>query len=404
MIHLLSFSTLSLIVGAVSLLAGLLYSVLLLRFIKGWTKGVADKEAFASDCPVLSNPSVSIVVVCRNEAHQLPALIDALKAQTFAAFELIWVDDHSTDATKQLMQSTISEMVDVKVLESQGNGKKQGLLTGVLVAGGEMILVTDADCQPSPAWVETMYEAYCRSSADVLIGPVRIDSQTQTSVSHLIGSVRIDSKTQMSVFQKHANNWFVELQQLEFATLVASGMAGAALERAFMANGANMAFKKSVWLQLYTQLQLQQMSGDDVFLIHAVKQQQGLIRAVFDRDAMVTTQAAATVVAFFRQRRRWMSKAPAYRDKDILFTQWVVAGINLWMLILAVALPFNSVLIGFLLPLGFAKFVLDMVFIRRFSAFFGLKPGAFTVVLLFIAYPFYVLFTALTLVKSPKYW
>jgi len=227
----------------------------------------------------------------------------------------------------------------------------------------------------------------------------------QTSASHLIGSaVRIDSQTQTSVFQKHAHNWFVELQQLEFATLVASGMAGAAWGRPFMANGANMGFKKSIGLQLHNQLQLQQMSGDDVFLIHAVKQQKGLIHVVFNREAMVTTQAAASIAAFFRQRRRWLSKSPAYRDKDILFTQWVVAGINLWMLILAVALPFNTAFIGFLLPLGFVKLGLDCVFIRRFSTFFGIKPHALTVVFLFIAYPFYVIFTGLTLVKSPKHW
>lgn len=439
-----SFSALLLSVGVVSMLVAILYVVLLLRFIRGWVVGSKAQKAVITDSKSLSSinpqsafatstyfsagleitfPTVSVVVVCHNEAHQLPSLIDALKAQTIKDFELIWVDDHSNDTTQLLMQSTINYMQDVKVLVSSGTGKKQGLRTGIEAAKGDLILVTDADCQPAPGWLEAMMGAYKSSSADVLIGPVTMVGACRSSSADVLKGpvamvdvhrtssadvvkvpVKMSESPNITSLPTDRKSCWKELQQLEFATLVASGMAGAAAGKPFIANGANMGFKKSVWLMLHNQLLFQRLSGDDVFLIHAVKQQKGLIHAVFDPEAMVKTRSVTSISAFFRQRRRWLSKAPAYRDKDILFTQWVVAGINLWMLMVAIALPFNTVLMGLLLPLGFVKLVLDAVFISRFSAFFGINPRALNVVILFIIYPFYVFSLGLTLLKSPKHW
>jgi len=398
-------------VVAVSLIIVLLYSVLLLRFIKGWwcglskpfasegkgdyfdCKNTADsfieevaESSTSSDFTLHSEANlkcpehlfVSVVVPCRNEATQLPYLISALKAQTCPFFELILVDDHSTDDTLQFMQSLVSEFQTINVLTSSGRGKKQALRKGIDAARAELILTTDADCIPSAGWIETMCKAYRCSYADVLIGPV-VMRNTSMSGDH------------------YSRGCFQQLQQLEFATLVASGMAGAAADRAFMANAANLGFKKSVWLQLHKQLQEKQLSGDDVFLIHAVKQHNGLIKAIFDRQAMVVTKMANSPLDFFRQRRRWLSKSPAYRDKDILFTQWVVAAINLLILMLLAASPFNHALFGTLLFVSFIKLLLDAVFVGQFSTFFGIKPGVSTVVLLFVLYPSYVLFTGLTL-------
>ena len=104
-------------------------------------------------------PSVSVVVAAMDEQDALPHLLASLAAQTTTAFELVLVDDRSSDATAAIMeQHRAAAPYPVRVIRNRRppvdcTGKQQALDLGVAAAGGELLFFTDADCIVPPTWV-----------------------------------------------------------------------------------------------------------------------------------------------------------------------------------------------------------------------------------------------------------
>src|SRR6266436_8101901 len=95
---------------------------------------------------VTERPTVSVIVPARNEETCLGACLESLVAQTGVPFEIIVVDDHSTDRTREIAQS----FPGVRVIEAgplpQGwTGKNNAVACGAREAWGEWLLFTDAD-------------------------------------------------------------------------------------------------------------------------------------------------------------------------------------------------------------------------------------------------------------------
>jgi dolichyl-phosphate beta-glucosyltransferase len=94
-------------------------------------------------------PALSIVVPCYNEEQRLPRTIEQIErylAGRGTSYELILVDDGSTDGTRTVMDEAAgrSALVRIKALP-QNRGKGRALAEGVAAARGSEILVTDAD-------------------------------------------------------------------------------------------------------------------------------------------------------------------------------------------------------------------------------------------------------------------
>lgn len=100
-------------------------------------------------------PFVSIIVPARNEERNLPTLLPCLLAQRYPNFELIVVDDKSTDATPVILAEWAAldsrlRVVSGRELPPGWKGKPHALHQGVQVARGDWFLFTDADTQHSP--------------------------------------------------------------------------------------------------------------------------------------------------------------------------------------------------------------------------------------------------------------
>jgi glycosyltransferase involved in cell wall biosynthesis len=104
----------------------------------------------------LVRPTVSVIVPARNEEASLASCLDSLLAQTGIAFEVIVVDDHSTDRTREIADQFAKARPDkahpqkVRVIEAGPlptgwTGKNNALINGVRGARGEWLLFTDAD-------------------------------------------------------------------------------------------------------------------------------------------------------------------------------------------------------------------------------------------------------------------
>lgn len=122
-------------------------------------------------------PSVSVVVAAMNEQDALPHLLASLAAQTTTAFELVLVDDRSSDATAAIMERhRAAAPYPVRVVRNRRppvecTGKQQALDLGVAAAGGELLLFTDADCILPATWVEGL-AAYFSADRGAAVGVV----------------------------------------------------------------------------------------------------------------------------------------------------------------------------------------------------------------------------------------
>lgn len=104
------------------------------------------------DPPHLENaPPVSILVPCRNEADQVRETIEWLLKQKYPDFEIIAVDDASTDGTGEILDELARQHPRVRVLHFEVNqGKAMGLRMAAMASRNEYLVCVDADVLLDP--------------------------------------------------------------------------------------------------------------------------------------------------------------------------------------------------------------------------------------------------------------
>lgn len=100
--------------------------------------------------------TVSVLVPARNAASTLPALLEALAAQSYPAEEVIVAVDRSTDRTAELAQAHGARVVAVPAPGGPGVARN----AAARIARGELLLFLDADTLPPPDWIERMVRTF----------------------------------------------------------------------------------------------------------------------------------------------------------------------------------------------------------------------------------------------------
>lgn len=348
----------------------LLYIGLLLYYRAGWNTIPLFLRAEENYTP---STFITVLVPARNEAANISFLLDALVAQTYppGLFEVIVIDDHSTDSTAHLAKKYPS----VKLLQLENfmhdgpinSYKKKAIGIGVQQSKGTLIVTTDADCYAPQNWLQTIAAFYETNHPRMIVMPVAINC----------------SNKPLEIFQA-----------LDFMTL--QGITGAAVykKKHSMCNGANLAYTRSAFEAVHGFDGVDKIaSGDDMLLMHkiAVKYPDG-IAYLKSPEVIVQTAPVASVKEFFQQRIRWASKADQYEDKRIFWVLLLVYFFNFCLLILPVAIVVTGKwsLLSHWLLLLLLKTISELFFLLPVSRFFN-KEG-----LLFLfplAQPFHILYT-----------
>jgi len=331
------------------------------------------------DFIVTSEPStfISIVIACRNEEKNLPFLLNSLSLQDYPEnrFEIIVVDDNSTDRTK-LFAFESKNPGNLLVIGNSGSGKKQAIRTGISKASGSLVLTTDADCTMGKSWIRTISAYYEKEKASMIVCPVMIGNN---------------------------GGFSVRFQALEFLSLQGITAGTVLSGNATMCNGANLAFEKEAYLDHSDELHDEIASGDDVFLLHSMKKdKKSKITWLESPEAIVTTAPSDTLNKYFKQRKRWISKAKAYTDRDSIFLGFVTFVTILMQagtLIASLADPawFKIFLLIFLL-----KSIPDFLILANRSAKYGQRKLMTVFLPAQVIYPFYVLRVVLYLISGRK--
>lgn len=107
-----------------------------------------------NDRPTTRQPVISIVIPAYNEARRLPATLPRVLAFADSLgrpFEIVVVDDGSTDATRQIVQDVAATRPEVRLIENPHSGKAFTVRTGMLAAAGRYAVQADADLSTPPA-------------------------------------------------------------------------------------------------------------------------------------------------------------------------------------------------------------------------------------------------------------
>lgn len=317
---------------------------------------------------VKNDPStfVSVVVACRNEEEDLPHLLKDLSEQNYQTekFELIIVDDNSTDGTFKIA-SAFQNNANIHTVKNSGKGKKEALRTGIGIAKGNLIITTDADCHMGKNWIRSIASFYEATNADMIICPVRI---------------------------KETSGFFGRFQELEFLSLqgITAGTANAG--DGTMCNGANLAFRKEAYFENLDNLRFDIPTGDDVFFLHSLKSKSGSkILWMESFDAVVTTSGSSSFREYLNQRKRWLSKSSAYTDiNSILLGIVTFVTISAELFLLAAALYNKSFLPAFLVFFIF-KSGADFLILYNTAVRYERKKLMNWFLPVQIVYPFYVI-------------
>lgn len=311
--------------------------------------------------------NITIIIALHNEERNIHQLADSLKTIADKVAEIILVCDHCTDQTYPLLASLQLPRTRI-LINPNAPGKKNAQRYAVEQATTEYILATDADCQFSPQWPAAFPLA---DSPDLIIAPV----------------LMLPAK---GVTQR--------LMALEFIAIQMATYATAANNRPTMCNGANMLFRRSLYLNHDPKTRY--ASGDDMFLLQAAKSSKAKITYANNPDALVTTSCPPSIKAYFNQRMRWFGKAGGYSD-------WDVKKLALLMFLANMAVP--VLILTHFHTAAFAvfivKFFADYALLQSAQPLFRIKPRLADALLLSIAYPIIIVVIAIgSLFRSKKKW
>ncbi|MDI3318668.1 glycosyltransferase [Pinibacter soli] len=331
----------------------ILYAFLIAFYDKGWRTLSSFSEADVEN----ATPSIkiSVIVPARNEEQNIGWCLESIVGQNYPKelFEVIVINDHSTDNTERIVSGYSTQNVKlinlVDYVEAGLNSyKKKAIEIGISKSSGYLILTTDADCFADKNWLRSIAAYQEKTQAVLIAAPVKIILKTGL----------------LSYFQS-----------LDF--LILQGITGASIHRRFhsMCNGANLAYLKSAFYEVNGFKNVDNIaSGDDMLLMHKiVTRYPDKFFFLKSREAIVSTQPATSWKEFFNQRIRWASKADKYDDKRITKVLFLVYFLNLFLLLTLVYTVCNIAFFSYFIFLILTKTIIEYAFVSRIANFFSLN-------------------------------
>lgn len=308
----------------------LIYLLVVVGFIRGWHKLVPFQYQKTQ-----GSTAVSIIIAARNEGESIYRTIDALLSQDYdkSLTEILFIDDHSTDNTAEVVRSYASrgvKLISLKEDRALNSYKKKAIQTAIGQATGSLIITTDADCRMGNAWLKTIVAYYEENHYKMISSPVAYDEE---------------------------KSFFERSQSLEFLYLIGLGASTIGNNQPSTCNGANLAYEKEAFYEVGGFQGIDDLaSGDDELLLHKIAARyDNQIGFLKNRDAIVYTHAKPNLGEFIQQRKRWASKSTRYKNKSI-----IVLGVFIWCFNLSILLNLGT---AFFLP-GYFKVVLIQLILK----------------------------------------
>jgi cellulose synthase/poly-beta-1,6-N-acetylglucosamine synthase-like glycosyltransferase len=357
------------------------YAIFTLLLLFFWSKIKAPVKRQVS-----TDVTLSVIIPVRNEADNILLLLSDLAKQTLpvSQFEVLVMNDSSTDRTAQLVRDFASEsackirLIDLPDTPTT-SPKKRAIESAISLANGKLIITTDGDCRVGPGWLAAISDHYAQTNAKLISSPVTFDP-AQGLTDHL--------------------------QIVEFSSLIGSGASAIEAGYPSMCNGANLAYEKQAFLDVNGYDGVRHIaSGDDEFLMHKIAAKYpGSVQFLKNADAIVTTSAHRRWSDFFRQRKRWASKWKHYKTITPLILAVYVFTCNLSIILASLLCLSGLITMQHLGVFLLIKNVPEWFFLGTVLGFLRKRSSILYIPLTQIIYPFYVCFFGFAAQSSQYSW
>lgn len=259
---------------------------------------------------------VSVIICAHNEAENLRHNLPAVLQQNYffedgrPAFEVIVVNDASTDGSDTVLRQLLLDFPVLKIVEIDRSeprefpGKKFALSRGIAAAAHEVIVCTDADCEPaSELWLQAMAAPFLRGKS-IVAG--------------------------YGGYRTHPGwlNRFIRFETMHTFFLYYSFWKGGA---PYMAVGRNMAARKSVYEEAAKSPAWSELpSGDDDLLIQRCATTANMAVVAFP-GSFTWSEPKRTVDEYVAQKRRHVSTGKFYnrRSRHLLGAYALLTGLRM---------------------------------------------------------------------------
>lgn len=331
------------------------------------------------------NHRFSILVPFRNEAENLPLLINSLEELDYpnSDFEIILINDDSTDESVFILENLIHKSsLSYTLLNNQrfsASPKKDAITLAIEHAAYSWIITTDADCKVPKKWLTNFNQFILNNNSYMIIAPV-----SYMGTKGLIN----------------------QFQRIENFSLQTTTIGGFGHQLALLCNGANLAYKKGIFKEVNGYHSNHTIaSGDDVFLLESIKKKYpNNIGYLKNKDVLVQTKSQETWKAIIEQRIRWASKNKQQKDGYLLSLGATILCTNLFLII--------AIGMSFILPkyltysLSFIgiKFGIDFLYCKTAARFFKEEIPFSPFIINWFLYPFISMFIFIKSLKGRYHW
>ncbi len=311
-----------------------------------WLIGVIKIKSVKTET---ATHGVSIIIAAHNEVENLKKLIPVLLKQNYSLFELIIVNDRSSDGTYDYLLEISQNNLPLQVLTVSDlplhlNGKKFALTLGIKAAKYDQILLTDADCQPnSEQWISAFANAW------------------KEKTSFVLGYSNYKK-------QQGLLNYFIRFETILTGIQY---LGAAALGTPFMGVGRNLSYSKSLFLFKKGFNGFQDLTGgdDDIFVNKYANSANTEI--ILSSNSLITSYPKTSISTFIIQKTRHLSVGKHYSLKSkVMLGMFTLSWIATWVL-----LPFNLLFTQNFIPIG-VLFLTRYIFMGATFALFSTKSGA----------------------------
>ncbi|HET7733702.1 MAG TPA: glycosyltransferase [Paludibacter sp.] len=344
-----SFSLLELIVFGILFLAFTYQLYFYFRYLNGVlhlrSKIKKGKVSFIDE-----QPPVSVIICSKDEAENLRKFLPFVLQQDYPVFEVVVINDGSTDATDHLLRDLCVEYPNLKttfvpVGANNLSTKKLGLTLGIKASKYDILLFTDADCMPEDKmWIARMMRNFTRET-DFVLG-YGAYFQKKGFLNRMITY----------------DTLFIALQYL--------GMA--AVRRPYMGVGRNLAYRKETfYAQKGFASTLGLSSGDDDLMVNKACNPWNT-RVEIAPDSITWSEPNTTYKGWLFQKARHLSVSTYYKSSSKLRLFFEPFTRGLFYLTIILALIFGNIITQLATVLLFiTRYIVQLSIINGSAKHFG---------------------------------
>lgn len=260
--------------------------------------------------------SISVIVCAKNEAENVARFIPLLAEQDYPDYEIILIDDASSDNTTEIFEEFEKQYPNIRVVKVVNNeafwgNKKYALTLGIKAAKKDYLLFTDADCYPvSKDWIKSMSSQFTMQKTIVL---------------------------GYGAYEKITGSFLNKIIRFETMLTAVQYFSWAKIGHPYMGLGRNLAYKKEEFYTVNGFISHMKIrSGDDDLFINQVSTSKNTAIS-FAPESFTYSQPKTQYKDWVIQKRRHVSTARFYKTFDKI--QLVLFYLSqLFFLVLAIVL------------------------------------------------------------------